>query len=99
VITHIVLFNFKPTHKQDHVHEAISRLRALLGKVPSLRALEVGAHVGAPDRACDLALITRFDDLAGLRAYAVDPVHLEVKRWLGEVLESSHVVDFDAAAG
>ena len=97
MITHIVLFNFKPANKQQNVQEALTRLRGMLGKVPSLRALEVGAHVGAPDRACDVALVTRFDDLAGLSDYAVDPVHAEVKRWLGEVLEGSHVVDFDDA--
>ena len=97
MITHIVLFKFKQPDKQRNVQEAMARLRGMLGRVPSLRALEVGAHVGAPDRACDLALITRFDDLAGLHAYAVDPVHAEVKGWLGTVLEGSHVVDFDDA--
>ena len=98
MITHIVLFRFKFADKERHVQEAIARLRGMLGKVPSLRALEVGAHVGPPDRACDLALVTRFDNLAGLQAYAVDPVHAEVKRWLGGVLDGSHVVDFDDGA-
>jgi hypothetical protein len=98
VITHIVLFKFKEANKQKHLDEAITRLRAMLGKVPSLRALEVGAHIGTPDRAADLALVTRFDDLAGLQAYAVDPLHVAVKQWLGQVLESAQVVDFDDRA-
>lgn len=94
MITHVVLFKFKPENKADNIESAKLKLRGMVGRVPSLKALEVGQHFGAPERALDLALITRFDDVQGLDAYAKDPVHLEVKRWLGEVLESSFVVDF-----
>ncbi|MET0341356.1 MAG: Dabb family protein [Polyangiales bacterium] len=98
MITHVVLFKFKPSEKEHALPEARARLLAMLGKVPSLRAIEVGTHVGTPDRAADLALITRFDDLDALAAYAVDPVHEEVKRWLGTVIESAQVVDFQSDA-
>lgn len=98
MITHVVLFKFKPADKERALPEARTRLLGMLGKVPSLRAIEVGAHVGADSRASDLALITRHDDAAALAAYQVDPAHVEVKTWLGSVLESAHVVDFESAS-
>lgn len=96
MITHVVLFKFKPSEKEHALPEARARLSSMRGKVASLRAIEVGAHLGADARAADLALITRHDDLAALAAYQADPVHVEVKTWLGTVLESAQVVDFES---
>jgi hypothetical protein len=97
VITHVVLMKFKPENKDGIIAEALTRLNGMFGRVPSLRALEAGKHVGAPDRAFDVGLVTRFDDLAGLSAYATDPVHVAVKQWLGLHLETAVVVDFASA--
>lgn len=96
MITHVVLMKFKTENKAHNLQEACSRLRALVGRVPSLRELEVGLHAGSEvsPRTLDLALITRFEDLAGLDGYADHPAHVEVKRFLAGVLESSVVVDF-----
>jgi hypothetical protein len=96
MVTHVVLMKFKNENKQSNMERAKALLEDMLGKVPSLRALEVGLNGVPSERAFDLALITRFDDFAGLSAYAVDPVHVEVKRFLGEVLETSYVVDFES---
>jgi hypothetical protein len=97
MVTHVVLMKFKNENKQQNMERSKALLEGMVGKVPSLRALEVGLNCVPSERAFDLALITRFEDLAGLSAYAVDPVHVEVKRFLGEVLEASYVVDFEAA--
>jgi hypothetical protein len=95
MITHVVLMKFRPENKSQNMAEACARLRAMLGRVASLRALEVGLHQETPsERSLDLALITRFDDVNALRAYANDPEHVAVKQYLAGVLESSYVVDF-----
>lgn len=95
MIVHVVLMKFKPENQSENMSEACARLRGMLGRVPTLRELEVGPHVEESSaRSLDLALVTRFDDLAGLRAYAEHPVHLQVKDFLGQVLESSYIVDF-----
>lgn len=95
MITHVVLMKFLPANKDANVARAKQLLLGMVGKVPSLRHLEVGLNCVTSERACDLALITRFDDLSGLSAYADDPVHVEVKRFLSSVLERSHVVDYE----
>jgi len=97
MITHVVLFRFKPENKAANLDEAVRRLRSMVGRVPTLRALEVGLHGAAPSpRACDLALVTRFDDWAGLAVYADHPAHGTVKEFLAGVIEASHVVDYES---
>jgi hypothetical protein len=95
MITHIVLMKFKASTSAAQKHEAIERLQAMVGRVPSVRELEVGLHAAEPSpRASDLGLIVRLADLDALAAYAIDPVHVQVKQFLADLLESSAVVDF-----
>ena len=98
MITHVVLFKFKDENKSANIATAVQRLEAMVGRVPALRGLEVGSHGQPSARSLDLALITRFDDMAGLSAYADDPFHGEVKKFLADVLETSYVVDFESDA-
>lgn len=95
MITHIVLMKFKASTSDTQKQEAVQRLKAMVGRVPSVRELEVGLHGAAPSpRASDLGLIVRLADLAALSEYADDPVHVEVKQFLADLLESATVVDF-----
>jgi hypothetical protein len=95
VITHVVLMKFKTGTSSEKKHEAVERLKAMVGRVPSVRELEVGLHGAEPSpRASDLGLIVRLADLAALAEYADDPVHVNVKHFLAELLESATVVDF-----
>jgi hypothetical protein len=94
VVTHVVLMKFKSENQRANLEQARAMLLAMLGRVESLRAIEVGFNCVPSERAFDLSLITRFDDLAGLSDYADHPVHVEVKRFLSGVLEKSHVVDY-----
>jgi hypothetical protein len=96
MITHVVLMKFLPTNKDANMARAKQLLLGMVGKVSSLRQLEVGLNCVPSERAFDLALVTRFDDLTGLSAYADDPVHVEVKRFLGTVVEKAHVVDYES---
>lgn len=97
MITHIVLMKFKADVGPAQRHEAVQRLRAMVGRVPSVRELSVGLH-GAPSsaRSADLGLVVRLADFAALAEYADDPVHVDVKHFLAGLLESSSVVDFES---
>ncbi len=96
MITHIVMMKFKSENKADNMAHAVDMLLSMVGKVDALRHLEVGENCVPSERAFDLALVTRFDDLDGLKEYAEHPVHLEVKKFLGGVIEMSHVVDYES---
>jgi hypothetical protein len=91
MFTHVVLFRF---HDPHDAHEARARLLSLVGRVPSLRALEAGVDVLRTERSVDLALITRFDDQQGFADYAVDPVHAEVVAWMKPRIATAAAADF-----
>ena len=95
MITHIVFIALKPENKAENALEAKRRIEAMMGKVESLRFIEVGINFTNKERAMDLALTARFDDREGLEAYAVHPIHLEVIDFIKSVAEYTKVVDYE----
>lgn len=92
-LTHVVLFKLKePT--PEIIDRAVNLLRGLEGKIPELRGIEVGIDTLHTQRSYDIALITRFDDLAGMQAYQTHPEHVAVLEYLRSVLAASVAVDF-----
>ncbi|MCA9638033.1 MAG: Dabb family protein [Myxococcales bacterium] len=96
MLTHIVCIRFDTA---EHAAEAVDRLRAMAGRVPTLRAIEAGLDITRSPRSLDLALITRHADQAGLDAYRVHPLHLEVLDFIREHAEASYAVDYLADPG
>lgn len=93
MLTHVVLFRLR---SKDSAAEACRRLEALPAVIPTLKELEVGEHVGDGANGFHLALITRFDDFAGLEAYRVHPEHQKVVAFLKEEATDRAVVDFES---
>lgn len=91
MLTHVVLFKFADSAAAQ---TAADKLAAMEGRIETLRAIEVGVDISKSARSFDVALITRFDDQAGLDAYAVHPVHLEVVAYIKAHADKSIVVDF-----
>lgn len=76
MIAHIVLFKLKePT--DANMATVREMLLSMNGKIPMLRHLEVGNDVIRSERSYDVALYTKFDNLADLQAYQVYPYHAE----------------------
>lgn len=94
MITHIVLFKLKD-RSVANIARAGDVLRALRGKVPVLRHLEVGTDVVRSERSYDVALVAKFDSLEDLQAYQFHPAHLEVVKYMNSVRESSVAVDYE----
>lgn len=95
MITDVVVFKMED-RSEASINRAVEKIRGLAGKVPSLRSLEVGQDVIRSARSYDLALIARFDDLAGLQAYQVHPDHVVVLDYMRAVTEGSTAVDFES---
>jgi len=95
MVTHIVFFQLKPENKTANSLEAKRRIEAMMGKVDTLRSIEVGINFAEEERAMDLVLTARFEDRAGLKAYAIHPVHLEVIDYIKSVAEYTKVVDYE----
>jgi antibiotic biosynthesis monooxygenase (ABM) superfamily enzyme len=88
---HVVTFRLKDAAR---IEETAAKLRAMAGKVPALRSIEVGVDELKGGRSVHIALITRFDDREGYDAYAADPVHRQVLAHMATVVESASVVDW-----
>ncbi len=93
MLTHVVLFKFP---NQADAERARDLLLGMRGRIESLRELEAGLDITRSPRSYDLALITRFDDQAGLDAYRTDPVHLQVLEFIRGHVETTCAVDFVA---
>lgn len=91
MFVHVVFFRF---HDESAAPEAKRRLESMLGRVPTLRALEVGIDMLHTERSWQMTLRTEFDDQDGYNAYAVDAVHQEVLSWLKTVVQASATVDY-----
>ena len=90
MIRHTVLMRFTdPADAQG----AKQRLDGLLGAVPALLSLQVDLDVVRTEASYDLALVSTHEDLAGLKAYAEHPAHLDVLAWLRPRLAARAVVD------
>lgn len=97
MITHVVLFKFPERADAERARDLLLGMR---GRVGSLKAIEAGLDVTRSPRSYDLALITRFDDAAGLEAYRSDPAHQEVLEFIRAHVETTCAVDYvdDGAA-
>ncbi len=87
-LTHAVMFTL---HNPADAEEAVARLRAMAGRIPSLLGIEVGTS--ADGSAPHVLLLTRHADAAGLREYAEHPVHEDLLAWIRPRIAGRTVVD------
>jgi hypothetical protein len=89
-LTHAVMFTLQDAADAP---EAAERLRAMAGRIPALHAIEVGLNVHTGEGQPHLLLLTRHEDLEGLRAYNDDPVHQELLSWIRPRIAARCAVD------
>ncbi|MCR2799914.1 MULTISPECIES: Dabb family protein [unclassified Microbacterium] len=98
MIRHVVAFKLAdtdPAVRAVQAAEAARRLTALVGVVPSLRAMSAGANALDLPGNWELVLVADFDDAAGLDAYQVHPAHEEVAAFIGGIRSDRVAVDFE----
>ncbi len=74
----------------------IAKLRTLEGNVPTLNSIEVGVNVVESDRAYDIGIVTRFDDLAAMDAYQVHPFHQGVLAFMKDKMTAAVAIDYES---
>ena len=93
MIRHIVMFKIKDEFK-DEIPQLVQNFYGMKGKIEGMVNLEAGADFLHSERSFDLALITEFDSREAFDAYQNHPVHLPVKKRMGEVRVSSVACDY-----
>ena len=94
MVRHIVLFKIKDEFRAE-IPDMVEKFYGMKGKIEGLVNLEAGADFLHSDRSFDVALITEFASREALEAYQTHPVHLPVKKRMGEVRISSVACDYD----
>ena len=93
MIRHIVMFKIKDEFR-DEIPQLVQNFYGMKGKIEGMVNLEAGADFLHSERSFDLALITEFDSREAFDAYQNHPVHLPVKKRMGEVRVSSVACDY-----
>lgn len=99
MVKHIVMWKVRgetATQKRQAVEFLKSRFEGLVGVVPGLRTLEIGADTSGVDYACDVVLYSEFESQAALAAYASHPEHARIRQELGDTRTARHQVDYEA---
>jgi hypothetical protein len=97
MIRHLVMWDVKGVSAQEkaiHVEVVKKAFLDLKDRIPGLIHLEVGVDVSQVEYACDMVLLTDFESVEALTAYADHPEHLRIRAELGDLRIARHQVDY-----
>lgn len=94
MIRHIVMWRFKEG-EQENMLIFRDRLLALKGRIPEIRAMEVGININPSDRSYDAVLVSEFDSMEALNAYSTNPLHVEVSEFCKGIRTESASCDYE----
>lgn len=98
MIKHIVLWRMKAQEKNSRKKDMQlikESLEGLIGKVPTLKSVEVGFNQNTLPAAYDLSLITTHATWEDLKAYQEHDAHKEVAAVIGSLTAEKAVSDYE----
>ena len=95
MLTHIVVWKYRPEVTRAEREEHVARLRQLPSFIPLIESFSVGSDVLRLPRSYDTGLVATFRDRAGLEAYTVHPEHVLVATLGRSISEHIASVDFE----
>ena len=95
MITHIVLFKFKPETTEAEVQKLAEGLGGLPQLIEEIREFRFGTDVVRSERSYDLGLVSSFEDLDALQRYNVHPEHQKVVAQVKAIATNVVAVDFE----
>ena len=94
MLTHVVLFKFKPETTAEQAAQLEAGLKGLPAVISGIREFRVGRDVVRSERSYDLGLVSAFADLDALQRYQVHPAHQEVVALVKALCAGVVAVDF-----
>ncbi|MDF2633690.1 MAG: Stress responsive alpha-beta barrel protein [Pelosinus sp.] len=94
MITNNLLIKLK-VRSNENIAKTRDVLLSMQGKIEPLRDLQVEVNIRPGESSYDIILITRFASLQDLEAYLVHPVHVEVSKYIVDVLDTGAVVCYE----
>lgn len=93
MIRHIVMWKFREG-TQAQAEEFLTRLAALEGQIPRIRAMSV-RRSAVENSAFDAVLVADFDSLQDVSLYKNDPRHLAVSVLCKQIRTERSAIDFE----
>lgn len=97
-IKHVVAWKLAsedPAERAEHAAGVIERLQGLLGLIPEIQELSVGANSLDYPGNWDLVLVSEFADAAALDTYQQHPEHQKVGAYVRSVVSERAAVDYE----
>ncbi|MDF2942239.1 MAG: Dabb family protein [Herbinix sp.] len=89
-----LLIKLKESDK-DSIDKTREVLLSMKGKINVLLNIQIEADIRRGESSYDILLITHFSTMSDLEAYLIHPVHLEVSKYIAEVIASSAAVCYE----
>jgi hypothetical protein len=95
MIINNVMLKLKKEHS-DKITKTRDVLLSMQGKIEFLRDIKVEVNIRPGQSSYDIMFITKFTSMEDLDAYLTHPVHLEVAKYIGSVLDTQASVCYEA---
>lgn len=99
MIMHIVMFQLQEQAqgrtKQENIRTALDIASGFMKEIPTLKSFRIETNMpGSPEGNDDLVLVCEFDDLEGLEAYRVHPLHVRFGDFMRLVRQKRSAIDY-----
>ncbi|NLD51300.1 MAG: Dabb family protein [Clostridiales bacterium] len=99
MIMHIVMFQLQEQAqgrtKQENIRTALDIASGFMKEIPTLKSFRIETNMpGSPKGNDDLVLVCEFDDLEGLEAYRVHPLHVRFGDFMRLVRQKRSAIDY-----
>ena len=95
MLTHIVVWKYRPEIEPAIREEHVARLHSLASIISEVDSLSVGFDTLHLPRSYDTGLVATFGDRAALDAYTVHPEHIKAADFGRSISEHVVSVDFE----
>lgn len=95
MITNNLLLKLKDRNTEN-ITEARDRLLSMGGQIDVLRDLKVKVDIRHGASSYDILLITKFASMEDLEIYLIHPFHVEVSKYIMDVVEASATVCYES---
>jgi len=99
-IRHIVMWRVcgeSAAARRANAQRVRDAFAGMCGLIPGMTHLEVAIDESGVDYACDVVLLSDFESVEALSAYASHPAHLRAKQAAGELRIARYQVDYVTA--
>lgn len=79
----------------ENIKKTQEVLLSMKGKIEVLLDVQAELNIRPSQAACDIILITKFASMEDMNAYLVHPAHLEVGKFIGNVLDTQTSVCYE----